>query len=114
MNADIAFDWREALALLPTPDGRRFVERFRHGTLMLELYAPRGSDAQTPHTRDELYVVVAGSGIFVRDGVHVPFATGDALFAPAGVTHCFEAFSDDLAVWVIFYGVEGGEAVSSD
>jgi hypothetical protein len=28
--------------------------------------------------------------------------------------HRFEAFSDDLAVWVIFYGVEGGEAVSSD
>jgi hypothetical protein len=26
------------------------------------------------------------------------------------VEHRFEEFSDDLAVWVIFYGPEGGEA----
>jgi mannose-6-phosphate isomerase-like protein (cupin superfamily) len=113
MSADIVFDWREAQARLPAPDGKRFVERFRHGTLTLELYAPRGIDAQTPHARDELYVVVAGSGTFVRDGNRVPFSRGDALFAPAGAAHRFEAFSDDLAVWVIFYGAEGGEAVSS-
>jgi hypothetical protein len=25
--------------------------------------------------------------------------------------HRFENFSDDLAVWVFFYGPEGGEAV---
>jgi hypothetical protein len=25
------------------------------------------------------------------------------------VTHRFEEFSDDLAVWVFFYGPEGGE-----
>jgi hypothetical protein len=28
---------------------------------------------------------------------------------PAGVVHRFEDFSDDLAVWVVFYGPEGGE-----
>jgi mannose-6-phosphate isomerase-like protein (cupin superfamily) len=112
--SDVAFDWREALARLPTPGGRRFVECFRHGTLTLELYAPRGSDPQTPHTRDELYVVVAGSGTFVRDSGRAPFSAGDALFVPAGVAHRFEAFGDDLAVWVIFYGAEGGEAAASD
>jgi hypothetical protein len=31
------------------------------------------------------------------------------LFAAAGATHCFENFSDDLVVWVLFYGPEGGE-----
>ena len=35
---------------------------------------------------------------------------GDLLFVPAGVVHRFEEFTDDLAVWVIFYGPEGGEA----
>ena len=29
----------------------------------------------------------------------------------AGVGHRFEDFSEDLAVWVIFYGPEGGEQV---
>jgi hypothetical protein len=28
---------------------------------------------------------------------------------PAAVTHRFEEFTDDLAVWVFFYGLEGGE-----
>jgi hypothetical protein len=51
-----------ALARLPGPAGERFVELFRHGTLSIELYAPRGHDPQTPHSKDEVYVVVHGSG----------------------------------------------------
>ena len=27
----------------------------------------------------------------------------------AGTEHRFEDFSDDLAVWVVFYGPDGGE-----
>jgi hypothetical protein len=29
---------------------------------------------------------------------------------PAGVVHRFESFSNDLVVWVLFYGPVGGEA----
>jgi hypothetical protein len=32
------------------------------------------------------------------------------LFVPAGAEHRFEDFTDDLTVWVVFYGPEGGEA----
>jgi hypothetical protein len=32
----------------------------RHGSMELRWYAPKVTDAQTPHDRDELYVVVAG------------------------------------------------------
>jgi hypothetical protein len=31
------------------------------------------------------------------------------LFVPAGQIHRFENFSSDFAVWVVFYGPEGGE-----
>ena len=34
---------------------------------------------------------------------------GDLLFVPARVPHRFDNFTDDLVVWVIFYGPEGGE-----
>ncbi len=34
----------------------------------------------------------------------------DVLFVPAGVEHRFEDFTVGLAVWVVFYGPEGGEA----
>ena len=100
----------DALARLPGPAGERYVELFRHGTLSVELYAPREHDPQEPHTRDEVYVVVEGSGRFRNGPERHRFAAGDLLFVPAGVEHRFEEFSDDLAVWVIFYGPEGGEA----
>ena len=31
------------------------------------------------------------------------------MFVGAGTEHHFEDFTDDLAVWVIFYGPQGGE-----
>ena len=76
-----------ALERLPGPGGARFVELFEHGTLLVEIYAPRGHDPQQPHTRDELYFVAAGSGQFVNGETRHPFGPGDVLFVPAGVVH---------------------------
>ncbi len=103
---------RDALARLPEEGGERFGKLFEHGTLEVEIYAPRGTDPQQPHTRDEAYVVVAGTGTFLCDARRESFGPGDFLFVPAGVEHRFENFTDDLVVWVIFYGPEGGEASS--
>jgi mannose-6-phosphate isomerase-like protein (cupin superfamily) len=99
----------EALAGLPGADGERSRGVFEHGSLAVKIYAPRGTDPQTPHTRDEAYIVIQGEGVFVSDEGRTRFGPGDFLFAPAGVTHRFEEFSDDFAVWVFFYGPEGGE-----
>jgi mannose-6-phosphate isomerase-like protein (cupin superfamily) len=100
---------REALEHLPGPQGERFAELFRHGTLSIEIYAPRGGDPQSPHTLDEVYAVVQGRGQFRNGADRHPFGPGDVLFVAAGVEHRFEDFTDDLVVWVIFYGPEGGE-----
>lgn len=100
----------KALGRLPGPQGERFVALFEHGSLVVELYAPRGNDPQQPHSRDEVYVVAQGSGEFICGGTLQPLAPNDVLFAAAGVEHRFENFSDDFAVWVFFYGPEGGEA----
>ena len=100
----------EAMAQLPTPEGKRFATVLEHGSLAIEIYAPRGVDPQQPHTRDEAYVVVQGSGEFINGESRRPFGAGDFLFVPAAVEHRFVNFTDDLIVWVIFYGPEGGEA----
>jgi len=100
----------EAEARLPESQRERSIALFQHGTLTVKLYAPRGSDPQTPHTRDEIYVVIGGTGDFVCAGERRKFGPHDFLFVPAGMEHRFENFSDDLAVWVFFYGPEGGEA----
>ncbi len=99
----------DAMKTLPGPGGRRWEVMFEHGSLEVEIYAPRGKDPQQPHTRDEVYVVMQGSGQFVNGDKKHAFGVGDVLFVPAGVVHHFEDFSDDFATWVFFYGPEGGE-----
>lgn len=99
----------EGMSRIPDSQGRRFAQVFEHGSLTVEVYAPRGHDPQQPHTRDEGYIVVQGSGQFVIGDQRLQFGPGDFLFAAAGEVHRFENFTDDLIVWVIFYGPEGGE-----
>ena len=94
---------------LPIPAGNLAAPVLRHGSLEVEYYAPRGEDRQRPHTRDEVYVVIAGQGTFLNGTERHPFGPGDVIFVPAGVVHRFEDFSDDFATWVLFYGPEGGE-----
>ncbi|MFL9898260.1 cupin domain-containing protein [Paraburkholderia fungorum] len=92
---------------LPLP----FAVLFERGDVSVELYAPRGSDTQLPHTRDELYIVASGSGTFRRADQVCEFNSGDMLFVPAHVEHRFESFSDDFRTWVIFFGPENGVQV---
>lgn len=105
--------------------GRATALVMAHGTMELRWFSPTDYDPQTPHDRDELYVVVSGTGIFMRavdscplgDDLSLPvmgadrvaFGPGDAIFVPAGTEHQFESFSDDFACWIVFYGPEGGE-----
>jgi mannose-6-phosphate isomerase-like protein (cupin superfamily) len=89
--------------------GKEFVEFFSHGSLVVELYKPDKADKQTPHTRDEVYIIASGTGRFFNAGTYVDFSPGDFLFVPAGAEHRFEEFTDDFSTWVIFYGPEGGE-----
>src|SRR5262245_7931927 len=99
----------EALSHLTDPEGMRSVSLFEHGSLQVKIYAPRGHDPQRPHSRDEVYVVAQGRGIYFDGVARRSFRAGDLIFAPAGIEHRFEEFTEDFTVWVIFYGPEGGE-----
>ena len=103
----------DALARLPGPEGKPFATAFTRGSLLVEIFAPRGVDTQQPHSRDEIYVVIRGSGEFVCGDTRTAFGAGDFVFAAAGTAHRFESFTDDLTVWVMFYGPEGGETVGN-
>jgi mannose-6-phosphate isomerase-like protein (cupin superfamily) len=94
---------------LPGPAGERFVQAFAHGTMSVELYAPVGTDPQSPHAQDELYFIHAGTGTFRCGETRHAFGPGDCFFVPAGMDHRFEAFSEDFATRVVFWGPEGGE-----
>src|ERR1700730_5435598 len=83
-------------AVVPVLAGQLAAPVLAHGSLLVEYYAPRGKDTQTPHTRDEVYVVIGGSGWFVNGPERHRFQVHDVLFVPAGVVHRLEDFTDDF------------------
>ena len=110
--------------ITPNDVGRSTALLLAHGSMELRWFAPKQEDPQTPHDRDELYIIVSGTGVFMRAVESLPFddttlptqgeervrfGPGDALFVAAGTVHRFEEFSEDFATWVVFYGPEGGE-----
>jgi mannose-6-phosphate isomerase-like protein (cupin superfamily) len=99
--------YKMALASLASHES--YSEVFRHGDLNAGIYAPHETDDQDVHDQDEFYVVVKGSGFLSVEGDRQPFGPGDLLFVAAGVSHHFEDFTPDFAVWAIFCGGDRGD-----
>jgi mannose-6-phosphate isomerase-like protein (cupin superfamily) len=101
----------EALGKFPRPTGEHSLSLLQRGTLNVKLaFSPPMCPTQRgAHAQDEVYVIARGRGALFHDGKRDPFQAGDLLFVAAGVDHCFEDFSKDLSVWVIFFGPNGGE-----
>ena len=84
--------------------GNLFAELFRDKNITVEIYKPERMDLQAPHDRNELYMIISGSGNFRMNDEVSQFKTGDLLIVPQGAIHRFENFTEDFATWVIFYG----------
>lgn len=87
-----------------------FKKLYTHGSMSVEIYKPYQADLQNPHDRDEVYIIVTGSGLFKKGEEYFRFGPNDFLFVPAGIDHRFIDFTEDFMTWVIFYGPPGGEA----
>jgi mannose-6-phosphate isomerase-like protein (cupin superfamily) len=61
---------------------------------------------QVPHSRDEFYIVASGTGRYRVEDRVTEIGAGDLLFAAAHAAHGFEDYSDDFAIWIVFYGSE--------
>ncbi len=90
-------------------DGTDYLEFLRVGSMSGGLYALAAGDVdtQTPHSEDEVYVVLAGSAAFVCAGTQREVTPGDTLFVAAGVEHRFVDITEDLEVLVFFAPAEG-------
>jgi mannose-6-phosphate isomerase-like protein (cupin superfamily) len=64
------------------------------------LVAPQ-PDEQEPHDRDEIYVVLEGSGVLTVAGEEAELNRGDAAFVAAGTEHRFSAYQR-LSLLVLF------------
>ena len=100
----------EALAPLPMPatskwpDGEPYQCVLNEPGAQILIFAPRGTDHQTPHNRDEAYFVVTGSATLEIDGKPRPVNAGDVAWLPRNIEHRFVDISDDFVTWVVFFG----------
>ena len=79
-------------------------------TVGIYVLAPGQADPQSPHTEDEAYYVVAGSGrITVGDEVR-DVRAGSIVFVAAGVPHRFLDITEELTILVVFGPAEGSRA----
>jgi mannose-6-phosphate isomerase-like protein (cupin superfamily) len=69
-----------------------------------------GSDPQSPHTEDEIYVVTHGRATLWTAGGAVQLGPGDVAFVPAGEEHRFVDIVEDFAVLVVFGPAEYSRA----
>lgn len=81
-----------------------WVEHLRVPSLSVGTYSipAGGADTQRPHTEDEVYVVISGSGTFEAAGQRVQARAGTVLYVPAHEEHRFVEVTEDLTVLVVF------------
>jgi len=60
------------------------------------------TDPQSPHTEDELYVVMSGRAKVAVGGDVRPIRTGSVVFVAAGVEHRFHDIEERLVLLVMF------------
>jgi mannose-6-phosphate isomerase-like protein (cupin superfamily) len=65
-----------------------------------------GTDYQTPHTEDEIYVVTAGRAMFEAGEDKVEVGPGSVIYVAAGELHRFTNVTSDLATVVLFAPAE--------
>jgi mannose-6-phosphate isomerase-like protein (cupin superfamily) len=88
-QAGDANDWEEHLA----------VPALSVGTYCIPV---GGTDDQSPHTEDEVYVVTAGRAKISTPAATVDVAPGSVIFVPAKEEHRFVDVTEDLTLLVVF------------
>lgn len=81
-----------------------YLEFLRRPGFSMGMYvlARGGTDNQTPHDADEVYVVLRGEGTLRVEGEDTPARAGTVLSVDRGREHSFVDVTEDLHVLVIF------------
>lgn len=83
---------------------RSYAEFLRRAGLSMGIYhlPVGGTDAQHPHSADEVYVVLSGRGTIEVEGERLDVERGTVVSVDAGADHRFVNVTEDLSVLVVF------------
>jgi mannose-6-phosphate isomerase-like protein (cupin superfamily) len=88
--------------------GPPYLEFLRVPQLSAGLYvlAAGAVDGQSPHTEDELYLVLAGQATLQVGHAQRPVRPGSLVFVRAGERHAFHSIQEELRLLVVFAPAE--------
>lgn len=100
------------LAVQRTESGKSYLEFLRVPTLTSGLYVLEAgaTDAQQPHSEDEVYYIVSGQGFIIVGEEQSPVQTGSIIFVAAKVRHFFHDISEKMSILVFFAPAEYSQA----
>ena len=87
-------------------EGGYFLDFLRTGSLEAGLIVlpPGTQDTQGPHSADELYFVIEGSGFIELGKDKREIKRGSIIFVPAKMQHRFSGNTENLTVLYVFAG----------
>jgi len=103
MTEEKAFELQDLVSQLEK-DGGYFLDflKVRNLEAGIIVLHPGEKDTQEPHSADELYYVIEGSGFIELVKNRQPVKKGSIIFVPAKMRHRFCDNKDDLVVLYIF------------
>jgi quercetin dioxygenase-like cupin family protein len=89
--------------------GRSYLEFLRTGQLSAGLYvlARGATDSQSPHSEDEVSIVLSGRGLVTVGDETRPVSAGSIVRAAPGVVHRFHDVDEELQLFVFFAPPQG-------
>jgi mannose-6-phosphate isomerase-like protein (cupin superfamily) len=84
--------------------GTPYLDFIKSDSMSVGLYVLEAgaTDGQSPHTEDEVYVVLEGRSKFTAADETRAVAAGDVIFVAAGVVHRFHDITERLRLIVVF------------
>jgi mannose-6-phosphate isomerase-like protein (cupin superfamily) len=94
----------DELAARQQAAGDAYLEFLRVKSMSAGLYVlpAGGTDRQSAHTEDEVYVVLSGRSRFTSGGETRDVRPTDTIFVPASEEHRFHDITDELRLIVVF------------
>lgn len=89
--------------------GKAYHEFLRRPSMSVGHYVlpAGGTDPQTPHQEDEVYVILRGRARIRVGGREEDVGPGSVVFVPAGLEHRFHDIEEELETFVVFAPPEG-------
>lgn len=87
-------------------EGRTHIEVLNEDAITVEIgrYPSTEAEPKNPHTGDEIYYVVSGSGMARVEDETYSVESGDVVYVEEGLEHDFFDIDEDLTVLVVLAG----------